>query len=226
MHIIYQLEPPPRPPRASQVYSSSLLFSSLHYISIHVSAQYQWLHVTGCSRALRRLGRVCFAPLSYLVLNRQSVRHLTVTNNLALREKLLASDAIFVLVPHLLRFKAHRVRDGHTRHRRYGSGCSSASRWPRWVRFILLAHLPYRQSLSHSFINDLELRKKLSVFGQPRHLPHPTLPPVQGASGWLHSPQNVWLWMRQCIEVTRMGEFCSVIPPGMPTEPEPSARML
>ena len=87
------------------------------------------------------------------------------------------------------------------------------------MRFILLANLAYRQCLEHSFGNDLELRKKLSesiLFGQPRHLPHPTLPPVQRPSGsrWLYSPQKVWLWMRQCIEVTGMGKFCSVIPSG------------
>jgi len=82
MHIVHQ--PRPAPPR----YILHPCCVRRYIMSVHVPVQYQLLHGTGCSSALRCLGRVCFVPLSHLV-NRQNVGHLTVTNDLELREKLL-----------------------------------------------------------------------------------------------------------------------------------------
>ena len=65
-----------------------------------------------------------------------------------------------------------------------------------------------------------ELREKRLVFGELLR-PRPILPPTQHAPGsrWLQSPQKVWLWIQQRMEITRMGALPSVVPSSKPTEP-------
>ena len=71
--------------------------------------------------------------------------------------------------------------------------------------------------------NGLALRGIFEKLFEYRRRPRPPLSPVQHESGsrWLHSPEKMWLWLQQRIEIARMGTFRSVSPSGLPTEPEP-----
>ena len=69
----------------------------------------------------------------------------------------------------------------------------------------------------------LVLRENHEMLFEHRRRPRPPPSPVQHESGsrWLHSPEKIWLWLQQRIEIARMGAFRSVSPSGLPTEPEP-----
>lgn len=133
--------------------------------------------------------------------------HLTLTNDLGLREKLMAFGRY--LRPRPKPSPAQGASGSRWLHspQKVWLWMQQCTKMAKMGMFHSVSPSSI-QSLKHSFGNDSELRKRLSILEQP-HLPHPTLPLVQGASDsrWLHSPQKVWAWMRQCIEVTRMGKL-------------------
>ena len=91
MHNVHQgwLRPPSTPARPPGIlHPCCVCRYIMHHVSVHwhVPVQYQWLHGTGYSCTLRCPGRVYFVLSSHLI-NRQTVGHLTVTNDLELREK-------------------------------------------------------------------------------------------------------------------------------------------